>query len=91
MPVGAVLVLGVALALRAPLLGGGQIDFDEGVYWQSLRALAAGGALFAEVYSSQPPAFRYGWIWRLTPSSTSHHRKMARMALATARSQLRPR
>jgi 4-amino-4-deoxy-L-arabinose transferase-like glycosyltransferase len=50
-------VLVVAAALRAPLLGGGQIDYDEGVYWQSLRALAAGHALFASVYSSQPPGF----------------------------------
>jgi len=50
-------VLGLAVALRAPLLGGGQIDYDEGVYWQSLRALADGHRLFTEVYSSQPPAF----------------------------------
>ena len=57
MPAGLLLVLAVALALRAPLLGGGQIDYDEGVYWQSLRALAAGKALFTSVYSSQPPAF----------------------------------
>jgi 4-amino-4-deoxy-L-arabinose transferase-like glycosyltransferase len=56
MPV-AGLVLVVALAVRAPLLGGGQIDYDEGVYWQSLRSLAAGHALFTSVYSSQPPAF----------------------------------
>lgn len=57
MPVAGVVVLAVAVALRAPLLGGGQIDYDEGVYWQSLRALAAGRALFTTVYSSQPPAF----------------------------------
>jgi 4-amino-4-deoxy-L-arabinose transferase-like glycosyltransferase len=47
----------VALALRAPLLGGGQIDYDEGVYWQSLRNMAAGHPLFTAVYSSQPPGF----------------------------------
>jgi hypothetical protein len=46
-----------AVLVRVPLVGGGQIDYDEGVYWQSLRALAAGHALFASVYSSQPPAF----------------------------------
>src|SRR5215471_3364502 len=57
MPVAGLLVAAVALALRAPLLGGGQIDYDEGVYWQSLRAVAAGHALFTSVYSSQPPAF----------------------------------
>jgi hypothetical protein len=50
-------VLVVAAALRAPLLGGGQIDYDEGVYWQSLRALAEGHPLFSSVYSSQPPGF----------------------------------
>jgi len=55
--IGLVAVLAVALALRAPLLGGGQIDYDEGVYWQSLRALATGSPLFTSVYSSQPPAF----------------------------------
>jgi hypothetical protein len=57
MPAAALLIGAVALALRAPLLGGGQIDYDEGVYWQSLRSLAAGNALFTSVYSSQPPAF----------------------------------
>ena len=57
MPVVAKLAVTLAAALRASLLGGGQIDYDEGVYWQSLRALAAGGALFTSVYSSQPPAF----------------------------------
>jgi 4-amino-4-deoxy-L-arabinose transferase-like glycosyltransferase len=55
LPLAAVLL--VALLLRVPLLGGGQIDYDEGVYWESLRALAAGHPLFTSVYSSQPPAF----------------------------------
>lgn len=54
--VGIGIVLLVALALRAPLLAGGQIDYDEGVYGQSLRSLAAGHQLFASVYSWQPPA-----------------------------------
>ena len=57
---GLLAVLAVAVVLRAPLLAGGQIDYDEGVYWQSLRALAAGKALFTSVYSSQPPAFLDG-------------------------------
>src|SRR5215471_14608240 len=56
-PLAAGAVLAAAIVLRAPLLGGGQIDYDEGVYWQSLRALAAGRPLFSAVYSSQPPAF----------------------------------
>jgi 4-amino-4-deoxy-L-arabinose transferase-like glycosyltransferase len=50
-------VLLLAIAVRLPVLNGGQIDFDEGVYWQSLRALSAGHPLFSSVYSSQPPAF----------------------------------
>ena len=33
-------ILVLALALRLPLIAGGQIDYDEGVYWQSLRSLA---------------------------------------------------
>src|SRR5215472_5128556 len=52
-----VAVLVAAVAVRVPVLSGGQIDYDEGVYWQSLRAVAAGHALFTSVYSSQPPAF----------------------------------
>ena len=47
----------IAIAMRAAFLGGGQLDYDEGVYWQSLRALAAGHPLFSSVYSSQPPGF----------------------------------
>ncbi len=50
-------VMMVALLLRLPILTGGQIDYDEGVYWQSLRALMAGHHLFSEIYSSQPPGF----------------------------------
>ena len=50
-------LLTIAVAMRLPVLAGGQIDYDEGVYWQSLRAMAAGHPLFTSVYSSQPPAF----------------------------------
>lgn len=36
----------------------GQIaDYDEGVYWQSLRSMAHGHPLFSSVFSSQPPLF----------------------------------
>jgi len=31
--------------------------YDEGVYWQSLRAMQAGGSLYRTVFYSQPPAF----------------------------------
>jgi 4-amino-4-deoxy-L-arabinose transferase-like glycosyltransferase len=47
----------VSVAWRVPLLWGGQIDYDEGVYWESLRSMSAGHPLFSSVYSSQPPAF----------------------------------
>jgi len=47
----------LALALRLWPLGGFSTEYDEGVYWQSLRALADGHALFSSVFSSQPPFF----------------------------------
>jgi hypothetical protein len=53
--VAAVVVVG-ALA-RIPLVTAGPRDYDEGVYWLSLRRLAHGDALFGAVYSSQPPFF----------------------------------
>jgi hypothetical protein len=31
--------------------------YDEGVYWESLRAMAAGHRLYDEVFCSQPPVF----------------------------------
>jgi 4-amino-4-deoxy-L-arabinose transferase-like glycosyltransferase len=31
--------------------------YDEGVYWQSLRAMAAGHALYQQIFYSQPPFF----------------------------------
>jgi 4-amino-4-deoxy-L-arabinose transferase-like glycosyltransferase len=32
-------------------------SYDEGVYWQSLRSLAQGYTLYAQIFYSQPPAF----------------------------------
>lgn len=51
------IVVIAALALRLWPLGGVSIDYDEGVYWQSLRALASGHTMFSSVFSSQPPLF----------------------------------
>ncbi|MDQ6856903.1 MAG: hypothetical protein M3Z57_07515 [Candidatus Dormibacteraeota bacterium] len=51
-----VVVLGT-VASRLPLLGLGEIDWDEGVYWLSMQSMRSGHALFTSVYSSQPPAF----------------------------------
>lgn len=43
--------------MRIPLLVSGPRDYDEGVYWLSVRRLVHGDALFGSVYSSQPPFF----------------------------------
>lgn len=47
----------IALALALQTLQGRSRDYDEGVYWQSLRAMANGHPLFGSVFSSQPPLF----------------------------------
>ena len=47
-----------ALLLRLPIaLSRAPLGFDDGVYFASAGALRAGGRPFAEVYSSQGPAF----------------------------------
>lgn len=52
----ALIVLGAA-ALYLPLINAFSDSYDEGVYWQSLRAMAQGHPLFTSVFSSQPPYF----------------------------------
>ena len=47
----------MALMLALQTLQGRSADYDEGVYWQSLRAMADGHSLFGSVFSSQPPLF----------------------------------
>ncbi len=47
----------LALVLALQTLQGQISDYDEGVYWQSLRAMADGHPLFSSVFSSQPPLF----------------------------------
>lgn len=47
----------VAMALILWPINGASRDYDEGVYWQSLRAMASGHPLYTSVFSSQPPAF----------------------------------
>jgi hypothetical protein len=49
----------VGLVTVAIGLGRYSGDYDEGVYWQSLRALDHGHRLFAQVFSSQPPLFLF--------------------------------
>jgi hypothetical protein len=43
--------------LRLLPLGGVATDYDEGVYWQSLRALSNGHPLYTSIFYSQPPFF----------------------------------
>ena len=53
----ALVIVFVSAVLRLLALGGMSTDYDEGVYWQSLRAMAAGHPLFSSIFSSQPPLF----------------------------------
>ena len=56
-PLVVVIVL-VALSLRLQSLElADNRDFDEGVYLQSLMAMASGHTLYSEIFYSQPPAF----------------------------------
>src|ERR1700674_1060920 len=54
--VGIGFVAAEAILLRAP------VGDDEGVYWQSLRALARGEPLFSSTFASQPPGFYYAFL-----------------------------
>jgi hypothetical protein len=49
-------------AIEAIVLNARVRDYDEGVYWQSIRALARGEPLFRSVFASQPPAFYYALL-----------------------------
>jgi hypothetical protein len=55
-----IVVCVVALLLRLWPIAGGSTEYDEGVYWESLRAMASGHPLYSSVFSSQPPAFLLG-------------------------------
>lgn len=53
------LLLLAAVLMRLSALGApfDRDSYDEGVYWQSLRAMQAGGVLYRTIFYSQPPAF----------------------------------
>jgi hypothetical protein len=53
----AALLILIAAGLYLWPIAGFTRDYDEGVYWQSLRAMAEGHPLFTSVFSSQPPMF----------------------------------
>ena len=57
--IGVVVLLLIALLMRLHTLGV-QFDrdsYDEGVYWQTLRALSSGHPLYSDTFYSQPPMF----------------------------------
>ena len=49
----------IAIAMRLFKLGlpFDRDSYDEGVYWQSLRAMGAGHGLYGDIFYSQPPLF----------------------------------
>jgi 4-amino-4-deoxy-L-arabinose transferase-like glycosyltransferase len=47
----------IAMALSLPRFS---TEYDEGVYWQSLRAMTHGHPLYSSVFGSQPPGFLLG-------------------------------
>ena len=53
----ALLVIAIATRLYQLGLPFDRDSYDEGVYWQSLRAMAAGHALYSDIFYSQPPFF----------------------------------
>jgi 4-amino-4-deoxy-L-arabinose transferase-like glycosyltransferase len=53
-------ILVAATAWMATSLPRFSTEYDEGVYWQSLRAMAEGHPLYSSVFGSQPPGFLLG-------------------------------
>jgi 4-amino-4-deoxy-L-arabinose transferase-like glycosyltransferase len=53
-------ILIVAMIAMATTLTRFSTEYDEGVYWQSLRAMAQGHPLYSSVFGSQPPGFLLG-------------------------------
>ena len=53
-------ILFVAMIAMAISLTRFSTEYDEGVYWQSLRAMAQGHPLYSSVFGSQPPGFLLG-------------------------------
>jgi len=47
------------LATEAIVVNARIRDYDEGVYWQSVRALVRGEPLFRTVFATSPPGFYY--------------------------------
>src|SRR6266700_2842348 len=56
----ALCALGLYLRLHDLGLPFDRDSYDEGVYWQTLRAMSAGHALYQQTFYSQPPFFMLG-------------------------------
>jgi 4-amino-4-deoxy-L-arabinose transferase-like glycosyltransferase len=72
-----------AAAMRLHHLGTPHaFDLDEGVYWQTLRAMSYGERLYSRIYFSQPPYF----AWTVYPvyALLGHSILAARMGIAVA-------
>jgi 4-amino-4-deoxy-L-arabinose transferase-like glycosyltransferase len=56
--IGSVLLFTFAVVIRLYVLVSPHVpDYDEGVYWESLRLMHGGGTLYQQIYYSQPPLF----------------------------------
>jgi len=56
----AAVAVGIGFALTELIMLDGRIrDYDEGVYWATIRALARGEPMFSAVFASSPPGFYY--------------------------------
>ncbi|GCE04419.1 ArnT family glycosyltransferase [Dictyobacter aurantiacus] len=53
----ALLIIGLLMRLYTLGVPFDRDSYDEGVYWQTLRSLAAGSALYHPTFYSQPPMF----------------------------------
>jgi len=50
------------LLTEAIMLNGRIRDYDEGVYWETFRALARGEPMFSSVFATSPPGFFYALL-----------------------------
>jgi len=55
--IAALLIVGVLMRLHQLGLPFDRDGYDEGVYWQTLMAIAHGKHLYQDIFCSQPPAF----------------------------------
>lgn len=53
----ALFVIGIWMRLHLLDVPYDRDSYDEGVYWQSLRSMSAGGSLYQQIFYSQPPFF----------------------------------